>query len=111
MKDAHEPVTIKTRDAVDDDGFPISRGGEVTVLCRVQPMNLESDQETDRFGTFERLRVFAPPGTVVSQESEVLIRGEWYRVDEPPFNQGLYRRPALARHQPSVTFIAQRGEG
>ena len=59
-----------------------------------------------------QLRVFVPLGTVVDADSEVLIRGEWFSVMEPPHDFArVLRRPALSRHRPSVVFTCKRGEG
>lgn len=111
MNEAWEPVTIRQPHAVDDDGNRVEGTESVTVTCRVQPLVLDEDVGRDREGTFTELRVFAPGGTLVTAQSEVEIRGELFRVSEPPHDWSAYRRPALARHRPSVVFIAKRGEG
>ena len=111
MNGAFEPVTIQDRPTTDDDGNLVGGGDPVTVTCRVQPLVLDEDVARDKDGTFTELRVFAPAGTRVTARSEVWILGVLFRVSEPPHNWSMYRRPVLARHRPSVVFIAKRGEG
>lgn len=111
MNEAWEPVEIRQRPEVDEYGVPAGHGSSVTVTCRVQPLVLAQDVGQDREGAFVQLRVFAPSGTVVDDDSEVLIRGEWFTVLEPPHDFAAFRRPALSRHRPSVVFVCQRGEG
>ena len=111
MNEAFEPVTIQDRPVVDDDGYAVGGGDPVTVNCRVQPLVLDEDVGRDREGTYTELRVFAPAGTRVSASSEAMIRGEWFRVSEPPHDWSAYRRPVMRRHRPSVVFVAKRGEG
>lgn len=111
MIEAFEPVTIQDRPVVDDDGYPVGGGDPVTVTCRVQPLVLDEDVGRDRQGTYTELRVFAPAGTRVTSRSQVMIRGEWFDVADPPHDYSLYRRPAMRRHRPSVVFVAKRGEG
>ena len=111
MNAAFEPVTIQDRATVDDDGYPVGGGDPVTVNWRGQPLGLDEDVGRDREGTYTELRVFAPAGTCVSASSEAMIRGEWFRVSEPPHDWSAYRRPVMRRHRPSVVFVAKRGEG
>jgi hypothetical protein len=111
MNEAFEPVEIRDRPQVDDDGDLIPGTGSVTVTCLVQPLVLDQDVNVDREGTSEQLRVFAPAGTSVSAESEVVIRGRVFRVVEPPHDYAAFRRPRLARHHPSTVFVCERGEG
>lgn len=112
MNGAYEPVVIRQRAGVDDDGRKTPPGPSTEKLCRVQPLVLDQDIGTDREGTREELRVFAPAGTDVTDESEARIRGRWYRVTKPPHDYAAYRRPVLARrHRPSVVFVCERGAG
>lgn len=111
MDAAYEPVVIRQREQVDDDGNAVGGGDPVTVTCRVQPLVLNQDVGLDREGTTEQLRVFAPAGTVVDAETEVQIRGNWFTVLDPPHNYAQYRRPSLARHRPSTVFTCERGAG
>ena len=111
MNEAFEPVEIRDRPQVDDDGDLIPGTGSVTVTCRVQPLVLDQDVGVDREGTAEQLRVFAPSGTAVDAESEVVICGRVFRVVEPPHDYAAFRRPRLARHRPSTVFVCERGEG
>lgn len=112
MIDAYEPVEIRSRPQVDDDGNLTDPGEDTrTVICRVQPLILSTDITVDQEGTSAKLRVFAPAGTTVDENSEVKIRGEWYQVMEPPHNYATYRRPAVRRHRPSTVFTCERSEG
>lgn len=111
VNEAFEPVEIRSRAETDEYGRPLAPGSSVTVTCRVQPLVLAQDVGQDREGTMMQLRVFAPSGTVVDADSEVLIRGEWFSVMEPPHDFAVFRRPALSRHRPSVVFTCKRGEG
>lgn len=61
-------------------------------------------------GEVNSWQVAAPMGTHISEGDRVLIRGEIFTVDYPPFDYSVGRRPVLATHSPKVVFTASRGE-
>lgn len=108
----HEPVIFQQAPQFDIDGFPVGGSDKkLRVLCRVQELTLRQDIGRDKDGAVKEYRVYAPSDTDVDRQTEVTIRGEIYRVDEPPHDHAAFRRPMFGRHKPSVVFVAKRGEG
>lgn len=104
-------VVIGSPGGVDDDGYPLPGGADVEIRgCRVQRAGSGDLTDEYRDGSLDRLRVFAPAGTVIASGRDVLIRGERYRVDGVVFDWSVGRRAVVARHSPGVEFTVKRGE-
>jgi len=105
-------VLLGSAGGVDDDGFPLPGTADTVVAgCTVQLNVTGDDVSRDRDGTVTKLRVLAPPGTVVDEGRPVKIRGQTWRIDGVVFDWSTHRRPVLARHRPPVEFVVKRGEG
>ena len=97
---------------VDDDGYPVPGEPDREVMVKsVQPLSLSEMSDEDKQGTRDILRVWAPPGTAVSDGDEVTVRGERYQVHITAWDWSKHRRPVYRRHRPSVVFDCVRGEG
>ena len=97
---------------VDDDGYPVAGVPDREVVVKsVQPLSLSEMSDEDKQGTRDILRVWAPPGTAVSDGDEVTVRGERYQVRITAWDWSNLRRPVYRRHRPSGVFDCVRGEG
>lgn len=108
-----EVITVLPASAgVDDDGRPLPGGlaREVSVKS-VQPIALQELAGVDMDGVVDAVRVWAVSGSGVKQGDDVVIRGLRWRVERTAWDWSQNRRPALARHQPSVVFDCVRGAG
>lgn len=109
---AETVVLLGAAGGVDDDGYPRPGTADTVVPgCTVQLNVTGDDVSRDRDGTVTKLRVFAPPGTVVDEGQLVEVRGQTWRIDGVVFDWSTNRRPVLARHRPRVEFVVNRGEG
>ena len=97
---------------VDDRGYPIPGKPDVRVAAKsVQPLSQEEISDMGRDGVKDALRVWVPSGSQVEPGDEVTVRGQRYSVVKTSWDWGQNRRPALARHRPSVVFECVRGAG
>lgn len=104
-------VLLGEAGGVDDDGYPLPGTADTPIAgCTVQLNVTADDVARDRDGTTVSLRVFAPPGTVIDEDRDVMIRGQRYRIVGVPFDWSTGRRPMFGRHRPRVEFVATRGE-
>lgn len=85
---AGETVTVRPGVEYDDDNDPIPGSGAPFDIegCVVEPLGGTEAIESDRRGTVDRLRIYAP-GPVpheIPNTAEVVVRGRAWQIDGNP---------------------------
>lgn len=107
-----ETIRVKGKISFDRFGRPIRDSADRTISGCVIGMHSQSD--VDGAGVIDgdatSLDVFAPAGTVLTEGTEVDVRGKTYVVVNVPFDWSVGRRPVNRLHQPRVQFVVERKE-
>lgn len=107
-----ESIEVIQKQTFDRYGRLITAGNERIITGCVIGVHAQSDIDSNGVidGDATSLDVFAPAGTVLTEGTEVEVRGKTYTVVNTPFDWSVGRQPVNRFHRPRVQFVVQRKE-